>query len=85
MPDYDKPKVPPATPPVIDPNVSPVEARELAQRDGDSESSGSVEATEKDAAERTELNKRLAKRGARDGMGEQGHDAATPETLLPPD
>lgn len=84
-PDYEQAKIPPATPPVIDPDVDPVDARELAQRDGDSDSGGSAEASEKEAAERTELNERIAKRIARDGMGEQAHDAATLETLLPPD
>ncbi len=83
--DYDTPKVPPATPPVIDPDVDPIDARELAQDDGDSDHDGSTLAGEKKAAERTALNERLAKRDARDGMGEQGMDATSPETLLPPD
>ena len=84
MTDYETAKVPPATPPAIDPRAKPLDAHELAQDDGDSEHDGSV-----DAAERREANaaleKRQAARMAADGAGEKELDSMTPETLLPPD
>ena len=84
MPDYDKPKVPPATPPVIDPNVDPVEARELAQRDGDSDADGSAEASERGETNLA-LEERQKRRMEAGGKGEAELDAMKPETLLPPD
>ena len=39
--EYDRPNVPPATPPVIDSSADPLEAATLADDDGDSDSSGS--------------------------------------------
>ena len=39
--DYRQPNVPPATPPVIDPNADARDAAELALADGDSEAPGS--------------------------------------------
>lgn len=41
---YTRPRVPPATPPVIDPNVQPLDASELVRDDGDSEHEGSRQA-----------------------------------------
>ena len=100
MSDYDTPNVPPATPPAIDPDADPVSARELARKDGDSEVNsaveghsasneanrslaGDMESTE--GSERADLNRRLSKREALDGAGEQALDGSRPETLLPPD
>lgn len=42
--DYDRAKLPPATPPTIDPHADPVEARELANDNGDSDFPGKVPA-----------------------------------------
>ncbi|MEE4201410.1 hypothetical protein [Erythrobacter sp.] len=85
--DYDTPRTPPATPPVIDPDAKPVPPEELA-KDGDR--TGDIQGTAKgeraDPAEiDVELLQTLKTQQAREGAGEQAHDAATPETLLPPD
>ena len=97
MPDYDEPRLPPATPPTIDPDADPVSARDLARDDGDSEAnaprggrSASNEVGDppqgfEEGGERAELNRKLSRRHALDGAGEGTLDAARPETLLPPD
>ncbi len=84
MPDYDEPKIPPATPPAIDPHTDPAEARTLADDDGDSDCSGSAEPSERREANEA-LEKRQAKRMDSEGAGEQELDATTPATLSPPD
>jgi len=43
--NYSQPHVPPATPPAIDPNVAPLDAAELARDNGDSDASGTREAS----------------------------------------
>ncbi|NVD45400.1 hypothetical protein [Qipengyuania atrilutea] len=88
MADYEKPNIPPATPPTIDPKADPVDARELAEEDGDSESAGTVEASEKDESEGAEARRKMKKIRDRDGMdgaGEAEMNATTPTELLPPD
>ena len=85
MPDYDTPKVPPATPPTIDPDAKPVEARELAQDDGDSEASGSVVADAPETSLGKEKRAALSKRDKADGAGESDLDTMSPEILLPSD
>ena len=84
--DYDIAHTPPATPPTIDPDTKPLEARELAGDRGDNEEDGSVLHDPGDseiAKERRDAN--LAMRDKRDGAGEAELDAMKPTTLLPPD
>lgn len=80
---YDKPRTPPGTPPVIDPNVAPKSSDEM---EGDGEEEGEVLGNRSDPDEiDTELSETLRKRQDRDGGGEEKHDSASPEALLPPD
>jgi len=80
---YDKPEKPEATPPAIDPDLKPRTAEEMAQ-DGEEEREPLDRRSHPDQID-TELSEKLKKRQARDGGGEQSHDSARPETLLPPD
>ncbi len=92
MTDYETPKVPPATPPVIDGEASAKDARDKADAAGDSPHSGSVTA-DGESSERAEeiraanhaISRGNAKHGVKDGAGEQELDSMQPETLLPPD
>lgn len=85
MPQYEKPNIPPATPPTIDPDADPLEARELADDRGDSEDSGDVLASEKESEIDKERSAALTKQDKRDGAGEAELDSMRSETLLPPD
>lgn len=93
MTNYTMPKVPPATPPVIEANASAKDARDRADLEGDSDRSGankpaSEPADEKEskrAQEIIEANEAISRGNAKDGAGEQALDAMTPGTLLPPD
>ncbi|MGB7407894.1 MAG: hypothetical protein WA908_05265 [Pontixanthobacter sp.] len=84
MTDYTTPKVPPATPPVIDEHASAKDARERADIDGDSDRPGSNDVSKADD-EITRANRAISRGNAKDGAGEQELDSMTPETLLPPD
>ncbi len=80
---YDKPIKTQTTPPAIDPDVKP---RTFQEMKADGESEGEVLGHRSDPDEiDTELSETMKKRQARDGLGENGHDSAKPETLLPPD
>jgi len=80
---YDRPEKPEATPPAIDPDVNPRTSREMKE-DGEHEGEALGHRSDPDQID-TELSETLKKRQARDGGGEQHHDSARPETLLPPD
>lgn len=85
MADYDKSHIPPATPPTIDPDADPVEARELADDDGDYDNRGDALADRPEAEIDSERSQELSRRDKLDGAGEQELDSMAPETLLPPD
>ena len=73
--DYDTPKMPEATPPVIS-----------ADRDtsgNESEGSGADQSNRARAARK--LEQRQKDRSSREGSGEEELDSMTPETLFPPD
>ena len=84
MGQYDKPRIPPSTPPVIAPDADEEEAAH-APVDGDSAKSGSVESAhspvDADAAESTgdPDARKLAGRNALDGGGEQTLDETDPD------
>ncbi len=82
MSDYETPKIPPATPPVIDPDADPATAAEM-EEDGNSEGDVPAERKEQDDLDtETESAMRPAMDGGRDGEGERAMDIAT---MLPPD
>lgn len=81
---YTTPKVPPATPPVVEPEASAKDARERSDVDGDSDRSGSQEPSAK-AEDIEQANRAISRGNTKEGAGEQELDSMTPETLLPPD
>ena len=83
--EYDRAKLPPATPVTIDPHADPVPARELAMDSGDSEAEGDVVADPPRGEIDLEREAALSARSQMDGAGEETLDAAHPAPLLPPD
>ena len=77
--DYRQPNVPPATPPVIDPNADAGDAAELALADGDSEAPGSQPAHFSHGRDGGGSNRghQLSGGGDRDYPGEQ------PDEIVP--
>ena len=81
MSRYDTPKVPPATPPVVNPDADPEDTLDRADADGNSSCDGSRDSRhERDMSEiAKERAGTLAERDKRDGLGE------TALNQLPPD
>ena len=81
MSKYDTPNVPPSTPPVIAPQADPAEAAR-APVDGDSEVEGSAESGNspaEGAGANDARSQEMVRRDKRDGLGEEGMDAAAPD------
>ena len=73
--DYDTPRTPEATPPVIS-----------SDRDtGDDDSEGTESERSERARAARKLEQRQKERSTREGSGEEELDSMTPETLFPPD
>ena len=87
--DYEKPKIPPTTPPVIDEKASAEDARKKIDADGDNVESGSRSADELaeelSADEIRKANEAISRGKDKDGAGEAELDSMESETLLPPD
>ncbi|MCP9222419.1 hypothetical protein MKP08_06625 [Erythrobacter sp. LQ02-29] len=81
--DYDTARVPPATPPAIDPDAKPVDARELARDNGDSDADGHSKFDR--PGEQSEIDKER-EAAMREGERHEGEGESQPELdALPPD
>jgi len=72
--DYRQPNVPPATPPVIDPNASADDAATLANDNGDSDAPGSQPA---------HFNRGREDEGLFDGGGDRDNPGEQPDEIVP--